>query len=183
VIALALALTLAGAPDLAQQVKARLTDAPVITGSFEQSKQVKGFKRPLKSSGTYRVAKADGVTWKTEKPFASELVVHAGDITSTQNGVTVFKLDAKSEPGVRVITELLFSLLQGDLPALGAQFEQSGEVTEKDWRIELSPKAAALQKIFVKITLKGDAAVRSVHLLEASGDATLITLTPATATP
>ena len=178
--ALFLLMTLSAAPaELAAQVKAKLTDAPVLTGTFEQSKQVKGFKRPLKSSGTYRVAKAEGVQWNTQKPFASELTVRAGDITNKQNGVEVFKLDAKSEPGVRLITELLFSLLAGDLPALSSHFEQAGEVGEKDWRIELTPKDAALKKVFVHITLKGDTAVRSVHLLEAAGDATLITLTPA----
>lgn len=178
-ISLVLALTLSAPGELAAQVKARLKDAPVLTGTFEQSKQVKGFKRPLKSSGTYRVAKAEGVQWNTQKPFASELTVRAGDITSTQNGVEVFKVDAKAEPGVRVITELLFSLLSGDLPALSTHFAQDGEVGEKDWRIELTPKDPSLQKIFVRITLKGDDSVRSVHLLEAAGDATLITLTPA----
>lgn len=178
-ISLLLALTLSADPTaLATQVKAKLKDAPVLTGTFEQSKQVKGFKRPLKSSGTYRVVKAEGVTWNTLKPFASELTVRAGDITSKQNGVEVFKLDAKSEPGVRVITELLFSLLSGDLPALSKQFTHEGEVGEKDWRIELTPKEPTLQKVFTRITLKGDDAVRSVHLLEAGGDATLITLTP-----
>lgn len=177
---IALALLLSAAPsELATQVKAKLKDAPVLTGTFEQAKQVKGFKRPLKSSGNYRVAKGEGVNWNTEKPFASELSVRAGDITSKQNGVEVFKLDAKSEPAVRMITELLFSLLAGDLPSLASQFEQSGEVGEKEWRIELAPKSDALKKVFVRITLKGDAYVRSVSLLEASGDATLITLTPA----
>jgi hypothetical protein len=179
VIAVALLLTLAAPGDLAAQVKAKLKDAPVLTGTFDQNKQVKGFKRPLKSSGTYRVAKGEGVQWNTLKPFASELTVRAGDITSKQNGVEVFKLDAKSEPGVRLITELLFSLLSGDFPALSTHFDAEGEVNEKDWRIELTPKDAALKKVFVRITLKGDESVRSVHLLEAAGDATLITLVPA----
>jgi hypothetical protein len=179
VISLALGLLLTAAPaELSTQVKAKLKDAPVLTGTFEQSKQVKGFKRPLKSSGTYRVAKSEGVNWNTQKPFASELTVRAGDITSKQNGVEVFKLDAKSEPAVRVITELLFSLLAGDLPSLATQFEQGGEVGEKDWRIELTPRSESLKKVFVRITLKGDEHVRSVHLLEVAGDATLISLTP-----
>lgn len=177
-VALTLLLGAADPNALATQVKAKLKDAPVLTGTFDQNKQVKGFKRPLKSSGTYRVAKGEGVQWNTLKPFASELTVKANEITSTQNGTEVFKLDAKSEPGVRIITELLFSLLSGDLPALSKHFTHDGEVGEKDWRIELTPKEASLQKVFVKITLKGDDSVRSVHLLEAGGDATLITLTP-----
>ena len=72
--------------DLATQVKAKLAAAAVQKGAFEQSKQVKGFKRPLKSSGTYVVTKGKGVEWNTLKPFPSELVVTAEEISSKQNG-------------------------------------------------------------------------------------------------
>lgn len=177
-ISLALLLTLGAGGELATQVKAKLKDAPVLCGQFEQAKQVKGFKRPLKSSGAFTVTKGEGVQWNTLKPFPSELIVRAGDITSKQGGQEVFKLDAKTEPTVRVITELLFSLLAGDLGALSTHFDAKGEVAEKDWRIELTPKAEGLKKVFMQITLKGDEAVRSVHLHELSGDSTLITLTP-----
>ncbi len=179
-----LLLTLCAAPaDLSAQVKQRLVEAPVLRGTFEQRKQVKGFKRPLTSSGTYTVTKGEGVQWDTLKPFPSQLSVRAGDITSKQGEVEVFKLDAKTEPTVRVITQLLFSLLAGDLEALGAQFTASGEVGEKQWRIELAPKSEGLKKIFVRIALEGDSAVRSVHLMEVNGDATLITLTPGAGKP
>jgi len=173
-----LLLALAAPGDLATQVKARLQDAPVLQGTFQQSKQVKGFKRPLKSSGTYVVNKGEGVQWNTLKPFPSELTVRAGDITSRQGDKEVFKLDAKSEPTVRVITQLLFSLLAGDLGALASSFDATGEVGPGEWRIELSPKTDGLKKIFLRVRLKGDSAVRSVHLMELNGDATLISLTP-----
>lgn len=173
-----LLLALAAEPDLATQVKAKLVDKPVIAGTFEQSKQVKGFKKPLKSSGTYEVKKGEGVKWNTLKPFASELTVSADAIRSTQNGAEVFALDARAEPTVRVITGLLFSLLAGDLNALGTHFDAKGSVEGASWRIDLTPKPGPLAKIFSSISLKGDGYVRSVHLQEQSGDATLITLTP-----
>ena len=59
--ALMLTLLLAASGDsLAVQVKSKLSDAAVQKGTFEQTKQVKGFKRPLKSSGTYVVTKGEG---------------------------------------------------------------------------------------------------------------------------
>lgn len=173
-----LLLALAAGPDLAAQVKAKLVDEPVIAGSFEQSKQVKGFKKPLKSTGAYEVKKGEGVKWNTLKPFASELTVSAEQIRSTQNGSEVFALDAKAEPTVRVITSLLFSLLAGDLNALGTHFDAQGGVDGATWHIELTPKPGPLAKIFLRISLKGDGYVRSVHLQEQSGDSTLISLTP-----
>ncbi len=180
-IHLLLLLALAAPGDLASQVKARLHEAQVISGTFEQGKQVKGFKRPLKSSGTYTVTKGEGVQWNTLKPFPSELTVRAGDITSKQGDKEVFKLDAKTEPTVRVITQLLFSLLAGDLGALSEHFTSTGEVTAKGWHIELTPKSDGLKKVFARITLQGDDSVREVRLQEISGDSTLITLSPAEA--
>ncbi|MFZ5442820.1 MAG: LolA family protein [Myxococcota bacterium] len=173
-----LLLALGATGDLAAQVKAKLTDAPVICGQFEQAKQVKGFKRPLKSSGVFTVKKGEGVQWNTLKPFPAELTVRAGDITSKQGGQEVFKLDAKTEPSVRVITELLFSLLAGDLGALSTHFEAKGEVGEQRWHIELTPKTEGLKKVFAQVKLDGDTAVRAVQLQELSGDSTAITLTP-----
>ena len=174
---LVLLLTLAPG-ELAAQVKAKLSDAPVQKGTFEQRKQVKGFKRPLTSSGAYVVTKGQGVQWNTLKPFPSELSVKADEIASRQGGVEVFRLDAKAEPTVRLITRLLFSLLAGDLGALEAHFIASGEVGAEHWAIALVPKSDALKKVFTSITLEGDRAVRSVLLKELNGDSTTIVLVP-----
>ena len=177
--ALLLTLLLSASGDsLTVQVKAKLSDAAVQKGTFEQLKQVKGFKRPLKSSGTYVVTKGEGVQWNTLKPFASELSVKAGEISSTQNGKEVFRLDAKTEPTVKMITQLLFSLLAGDLAALESQFTASGEVKADGWHIALEPKSEGLKKVFSSITIDGDRAVRSVLLKEQNGDSTTISLSP-----
>jgi len=178
VTALLLLAVLAAPGELATQVKAKLSDAAVQKGAFEQSKQVKGFKRPLKSSGTYVVTKGKGVEWNTLKPFPSELVVSAEEISSKQNGAEVFRLDAKTEPTVRMITQLLFSLLAGDLAALESQFLAKGEVGAERWAITLEPKSDALKKVFTTISLEGDRQVRSVLLKELNGDSTTISLTP-----
>lgn len=175
----ALLVLLLSATDLTAEVKARLAEQDVITGTFEQSKVVKGFKKPFKSTGAYEVKKGEGVKWNTAAPFASELTVSADSIRSMQGGAEQFKLDAKTEPTVRVITQLLFSLLSGDLNALSTHFDVKGQVDGKEWSIELTPKPGPLAKVFNRISLKGDAAVRSVHMQELSGDATLISLTPA----
>lgn len=176
--ALLLLALLAAPGELATQVKAKLSDAPVQKGTFEQSKQVKGFKRPLKSSGAYVVTRGEGVQWNTLKPFPSELSVKADEISSKQGGTEVFRLDAKSEPTVRLITQLLFSLLAGDLAALESQFIATGEVGAARWSINLQPKSDGLKKVFARISLEGDASVRCVSLEEQNGDSTTITLVP-----
>lgn len=176
---MALMLVLLASPgDLGSQVKARLGDARVLRGTFEQSKQIKGFKRPLKSAGIYIVTRGEGVQWNTLKPFPSELTVAAAEIVSKQGGAQVFRLEASSEPTVRLITQLLFALLAGDLPALESQFVASGEVGDETWSIELTPKSEALRASLASIQLKGDRAVRWVQLREPTGDITSISLSP-----
>jgi len=175
--ALLLALLVTG--DISADVQSRLVQSDMLTGTFEQSKTVKGFKKPFKSTGTYEVKKGEGVKWNTLTPFASELTVSADSIRSTQGGAENFSLDAKTEPTVRVITQLLFSLLAGDLNALSTYFDAKGTVEGKAWSIELTPRPGPLAKVFQRISLKGDSAVRTVHMHELSGDATLISLTPA----
>ena len=102
----------------------------------------------------------------------------AEEISSKQGGAEVFRLDAKTEPTVRMITQLLFSLLAGDLTALESQFIAKGEVGAERWSIVLEPKSDALKKVFTTISLEGDQQVRSVLLKEFSGDSTTIQLAP-----
>ncbi len=176
---LLLALCLAAPPGLAARVQGMLDDAEVRAGTFEQRKQVKGFKRPLTSSGTYLVTRGKGVRWTTAEPFQSELTVTQSDITSTQGGAQVYHLDARTEPGVRVVTELLLALLGGELQALERSFAVEGEASGGRWTLELTPRVEALGRLFTRISLAGDRAVRSVRLQEAGGDETAIRLTPA----
>ncbi len=172
-------LLLAADGDVASRVQAKLVQREVLTGTFEQSKQVKGFKRPFRSSGTYEVKKGAGVKWNTAAPFASQLTVTADEIRSMQGSEQLFALDAKTEPTVKVITQLLFSLLAGDFAVLSQHFDARGAVEGEGWSIELVPKAGPLTRAFTRISLKGDAFVRSVTLHEESGDVTLISLAPA----
>lgn len=170
----ALLLVLAADADVASQVKVRLDTGAVVHGKFEQKKQVKGFKRPLISTGDFVVAKGHGVRWHTASPFDSVLTVRPDDIRSTQAGAEVFALSAAKEPTVRVINQVLFALLAGDVEVLRTHFEVTGTIDEKAWHLELTPKAKALGKVLARISLDGDTFVRSLELTEGSGDVTRI---------
>ncbi len=169
-----LLLTLAATDDLAAQVKARLDPSAVVRGTFEQKKQVKGFKRPLVSRGDFLVARGRGVRWHTATPFESVLTVRPDDIRSTQHGAEVFRLDAAKEPTVRLINQVLFALLAGDVEVLRTHFTVTGAMEPKGWRLQLVPKAPGLAQVLARVTLEGDAFVRALELTEGSGDATQI---------
>ena len=161
---------------LAQQVRRRRIDAPVVRGQFEQRKTVKGFKHPLVSKGDFLMARERGVVWHTQEPFESTLVVTRDRLLSRRpDGRTEQDIDARDEPGLRAVNEMLFALMGADLAQLGARFHIEGELLGTDaWRLALVPREAALSHWVSRIELEGDGHVRAVRLHEAQGDISVI---------
>ncbi|MCD0492251.1 outer membrane lipoprotein carrier protein LolA [Chromobacterium violaceum] len=173
----------AGAADLSAAIAKQLAQPPVLRGTFEQTKQVAGFAKPLRSRGSFLVSRDKGVLWDTREPFASKLRLTRGEIVATQNGAVSFQLSAAKEPTVRMINELMFSLLGGNLKALNGYFSIAGRQDAKGWQLTLTPKQAALGKVMRKIELSGDQYVRSMRMDESNGDATSIVFSQQNATP
>lgn len=163
-------------PNLAQAVRERLQQPEWLRGEFTQTKKVPGFAKPLVSRGDFVLARGCGVLWRTRKPFASELRLTQNEIRATQGGQTSMRLDAAREPAVRLITTLMFSLLNGDISGLADVFELSGSTKGASWQLLLSPKPGALQQVLKKVELEGDGFVRRIQLFEANGDESLIQL-------
>ena len=84
------------------------------------------------------------------------------------------RLDAKTEPTVRMINNVLFSLLSGDLGQLESLFEVDGTVDATSWNVALKARQAALEKAIGTIKLDGGAYVKNIVMSEAGGDKTSI---------
>jgi hypothetical protein len=84
-------------------------------------------------------------------------------------------MDASREPALRLVNELMFALLAGDLAALSQRFKVEGELQgAQGWKLQLTPTDALLAGQFAGITLEGDRHVKAVRLAERNGDATQI---------
>lgn len=153
-------------------VAARLARPELLRGRFEQSKQVAGFRNPLRSRGHFVLVRGRGVLWQTEHPFASTLTVTPERITVTA-GDSTRRIDAAQEPALRAINRLLFDLLAGDIARLQADFEvQSVDLDGARWRLRLRPKAGAFAAVFDSVELEGAQHVDRVLLAERNGDRT-----------
>ncbi|MFC4160465.1 LolA family protein [Chitinimonas lacunae] len=177
-LVLGLWLLLAGfavsAADLATSVKGRLADAPLLRGQFDQQKTVRGFKKPLASSGDFLLWRGRGVLWHTRQPFELSMTL-TPDALSARQGEAAYRLDAGQEPGLRAVNELLFALLSGDMAALQRRFRVEGElVGNSGWKLLLTPLDAQLARLLRRVELEGDRYVRRVRLEESNGDASLI---------
>jgi outer membrane lipoprotein-sorting protein len=158
----------------AAKIQAMLAKPALMCGRFDQTKQLAGMKKPLVSEGRFCVIAGKGVLWRTLKPFPSTLRLTRDEIVNYQGDRVAMRLDAKTEPTVRMINNVLFSLLSGDLGQLDTLFDGDGAVDANSWNVALKPRQAALEKAIGTIKLEGGAYVKSIVMNEGSGDRTTI---------
>ena len=166
----------AHADDLLGGVAARLADAPVIHGQFEQTRRLAGFSNPLVSRGDFVLAKSRGVVWATREPFASSLLVTPDRLVMRgADGKVQQQMQADSQPAMRVVGESMIAVLRGDLRSLQKRFDVTGKLVGKaGWALTLTPTDAGMRRVFTRIELAGDRFVRDVRLEEGSGDSTVV---------
>jgi len=173
-LALSLMAAAASADNLTNAIRAQLVQPAVLRGQFEQTKQVVGFKKALRSSGNFLVAQNRGVLWNTQTPFMSQLKLTRTEIVASQDGQIAFRLNASKEPTVRIINSLMFSLLSGNVSELARQFKVAGSSNHQGWKLQLTPLPTGLEKVMSQISLSGDKYVRNIDINETSGDKTHI---------
>lgn len=164
------------AEDLLGGVAARLVDAPVIHGQFEQTRKLAGFSNPLVSRGDFVLARGRGVVWNTRDPFPSSLLVTPEKLVMRgADGKVQQQMQADSQPAMRVVGESMIAVLRGDLRSLQARFDVKGKLVGKaGWTLVLTPLDAGMRRVFTRIELAGDRFVRNVRLEEGSGDSTVV---------
>lgn len=158
------------------RVQQQVAQVPVLRGAFQQQKQVAGFRNPLRSQGSFLMARERGVVWTTAKPFASELVLTRDRIVSRQrDGGSRIEVDGKEQPALRSVNAMMFALMSGDVKALTGTFNVMVDAPAgAPWRLRLTPKSRALAQAFTEVQLSGDRHVRHVEIREANGDVTTL---------
>ena len=172
-LALAAAPLLIGAAPVAE-IQSMLARPKILCGRFDQTKELVGLKKPLPSNGRFCVVADKGVLWRSLQPFPSVLKLTREEIVQLEGDRVAMRLDAKQEPAVRMINGVLFAALAGDLERLKNLFDIDGGIRNDAWGVTLKPRTAALAKAIGTISLEGGAYVRSVTIVEASGDRTKI---------
>lgn len=156
------------------KIQTMLAKPKVLCGRFDQKKQLIGLKKPLASSGRFCVAGDKGVLWRSLQPFANTVRLTRDEIAQLQGDRIGTRIDAKQEPALRMINNVLFALLAGDLAEIEKLFEIDGGIHDKSWAVNLKPRAAVLAKAISSIALEGGAYVSKITITEASGDRTSI---------
>jgi hypothetical protein len=165
--------SLSGAATLAR-IQSMLAKPNVLCGRFDQNKHLTGLKKPLISSGRFCVVADKGVLWRTLQPVSNTLRITRDEIIQLEGNRVTMRLDANSEPMVRVIYSIMFALLGGNFAPLESLFEVDGGVRNSDWTLELKAREPGLRSAISKIALDGSAYVKSITIHETSGVRTTI---------
>ena len=153
------------------QIEVLIGSSQTVRGKFVQTKSLSGISKRLTSEGSFIIDKGQGVLWITEKPIYQKLkVTNSGIRVENKNG-TLMSLDARSEPSVKYINELILAIFSGDMTTLERLFTYSGDISAKGWFLDLAPKSASLAP-FKKITISGAVAINRIVFMSKEGDIT-----------
>ena len=85
----------------------------------------------MTSNGRFCVVADKGVLWRTLQPFPNTLRLTRDEIVQMRGDRVALRLDAKQEPTVRMINNVLFALLAGDFGPLEKLFEIDGSSSKQ----------------------------------------------------
>ena len=158
-----------------EKIQTLLAKPDTLCGHFEQAKTLVGLKKPVISSGRFCVVAGKGVLWRTLVPFPASVRLTRDEIVESNGDQVTNRLSTREDPGVRVVTELLFSLLAGDVKRLSTSFDVGVKFAGKNWQAALTPRDAGMRRVVGRIELNGGEYVSSITIREAGGDRTDIT--------
>ena len=144
----------------------------VLRGRFTQERRIKGFDRPLISSGAFVLAPGLGLIWRTERPFAIDTVITAAGLVQEVGGSETTRLTAARLPFLGRLYDLLGGALSGDWHALGSQFEMTQHGDASHWDLTLVPRAGLdpMAMPFRSITLRGGQFLDEVSIARLNDD-------------
>ena len=151
-----------------------LSKHPIMTGRFSQVKTISSVNRQMKSNGTF-IFSLDGIMWKTEKPFASSMVVGMTSVVQTLANGKQTVIDASSNQIFTSISTTLSAMFGGNVETLRANFDVDFDVKDNLWNAKLNPKNNDVAKILKSLEISGNIAADSADLnkivmSEANGD-------------
>jgi hypothetical protein len=146
--------------------------------AFSEVQTLAVLDRPLESSGELLYDAPDRLEKRTLRPKPEDLTIEHGVLTD-QRGRHTRTLDLAAYPQLSPLVESLRATLSGDRASLERAFavQFSGDLA--DWTLQLTPRAAAAARIVREVRITGSRAdLKSVQILQADGDHTVITLGP-----
>ena len=144
--------------------------------TFTEVRHLAVLDRPLESSGELLYQAPDRLEKRIVKPRPETLVLAHGVLSATR-GKHTRSIDLAAWPQVAPLLESLRATLAGDRATLERIFGVEFEGDAARWTLKLTPKDPEAARAVTRVIITGEkASLRTVEVLEADGDHSLLTI-------
>ena len=164
------------APLSVSQLMVSLAQHPQGAATFTEKKFIAILDQPVESSGELLFIAPARLEKRTLKPKPETMVLD-GDTLTLQRGKRTRTLQLKDYPEVAGMIESIRATLAGDRQALERVYRLALDGSAERWTLVLTPLDPKVGAVIARIRMEGiKDVVRSVEILQADGDSSLMTI-------
>ena len=154
------------------------SDMNTMQSDFTQVKELSFMDDKVTSEGKMYYKKANKIRWEYIKPYKYVFSMDGQNVRMT-TGDKTNKVPVKQSKMFGEISRVMTGGISGSGLVDSPDFDSQFMVGKDDYQIILTPKKKEISDLFSSVQLyvgKSDSRIRSVELVEKSGDKTIITL-------
>ena len=162
-----------------EQLMQQLAQVRHVKGTFTERKHLRILDKPLDFSGTLVYTAPAHLEKHTLLPRAQSLILDRDELVIEDRDRKQRRvLQLQAYPVIWALVESIRATLAGDLPALNRFYRVDLEGRENQWRLLLRPTDTRLGALLTIVRISGQGRhVRSVEIVEAEGDRSVMTIT------
>jgi hypothetical protein len=146
--------------------------------TFEETKQIALLTTPITRRGSLDYMRPDRLRMQVDKPYFERLDI-AGDTVTVERSTGVSRIALSTQPALSAWIASLRATLAGDAAALQARFDVRVSGTLAQWRLDLTPRDAALAAVVERLAIAGHGSdVVRFEVDERKGDSSRMTISP-----
>jgi len=158
------------------QLMAGLAKHPQGAATFTEKKFISILDQPVESSGELLFIAPARLEKRTLKPKPETMVLD-GDTLTLERGQRKHVLQLKDYPEVAGMIESIRATLAGDRKALEQAYHLALDGSAEHWTLVLTPLDPKVGAVIARIRMVGvKDVVRSVEIIQADGDRSLMTI-------
>jgi outer membrane lipoprotein-sorting protein len=162
-------------PDLLNNVLHQLSQHTAVRAAFTQQRKNPALTQPQSSSGQLLFVTGKGMLWQVQQPYQETLAL---------TGSRTLRIDAnghaqtvRGDRGVSQISQMLQSMLAGQLDTVLRQFTVTADGSATQWTLHFTPKQSRVAQVLRGIQLDGGAFLQGIRIDMQDGTETDIRMT------
>ena len=162
-------------PDLLHNILTELSQHATVRAAFTQQRQNPALAQPQQSSGQLLFVTGHGMLWQVQQPYQETLALTGSNTARIDANGRVQAV--RNERGVSQISQMLQSMLAGQLDTVLRQFNVTAEGTPAQWTLHFTPKQARVAQVLRSVQLDGGAFLQGIRIDMQDGTQTDIRMT------